>query len=136
MRGITVGITLVPHWSTAGAERTIQREVILEVPEDFLLAKRTLMFLPVLSTSSEVLDLLAPRRMPLLILGSAASEMRRKNRFHKRLTNSSKQMAEDQVDPGFNHSNANATGFWLPRITARFASTRWLSTIRWLATTG
>lgn len=32
---VTVSITLVPHWSTAGAERTIQREVTLEVPEDF-----------------------------------------------------------------------------------------------------
>ena len=32
---VTVGITLVPHWSTAAAERTIQREVTLEVPEDF-----------------------------------------------------------------------------------------------------
>ena len=32
---LTVSITLVPHWSTAGAERTIQREVTLEVPEDF-----------------------------------------------------------------------------------------------------
>ena len=32
---LIVSITLVPHWSTAGAERTIQREVTLEVPEDF-----------------------------------------------------------------------------------------------------
>ena len=32
---VTVSITLVPHWSTAGAERTIQREVTLEIPEDF-----------------------------------------------------------------------------------------------------
>ena len=32
---VTVGITLVPHWSTAAAERTIRREVTLEVPEDF-----------------------------------------------------------------------------------------------------
>ena len=31
----TVSIILVPHWSTAGAERTIQREVTLEIPEDF-----------------------------------------------------------------------------------------------------
>lgn len=32
---VTVGITLVPHWSTAAAERTIRRKVTLEVPEDF-----------------------------------------------------------------------------------------------------
>ena len=32
---LTVSVVLLPHWSAAGAERTIQREVTLEVPEDF-----------------------------------------------------------------------------------------------------
>ncbi len=32
---LSVGIVLLPHWSAAGAERTIQREVTLEIPEDF-----------------------------------------------------------------------------------------------------
>lgn len=32
---VPVSIVLVPHWSTAGAERTIRREVILEIPEGF-----------------------------------------------------------------------------------------------------
>ena len=32
---LAVSVVLLPHWSTAGAERTIQREVTLEVPEDF-----------------------------------------------------------------------------------------------------
>ncbi len=31
----SVSIVLVPHWSVAGTDRTIRREVILEVPEDF-----------------------------------------------------------------------------------------------------
>ena len=31
----SVSIVLVPHWSTVGGGRTIQREVTLEVPEDF-----------------------------------------------------------------------------------------------------
>lgn len=31
----TFSIVLVPHWSTAGVERTIQRDVTLEIPEDF-----------------------------------------------------------------------------------------------------
>ena len=30
-----VSVVLLPHWSTAGAERTIEKEVTLEVPEDF-----------------------------------------------------------------------------------------------------
>ena len=32
---VTVSVVLVPHWSTAGDERTIRREVTLDVPEDF-----------------------------------------------------------------------------------------------------
>ena len=32
---LTVSIVLLPHWSAAGDERTIQRDVTLEVPEDF-----------------------------------------------------------------------------------------------------
>ena len=32
---LMVSVVLLPHWSAAGAERTIQREVTLEVPEDF-----------------------------------------------------------------------------------------------------
>ena len=31
----TVSIVLLPHWTTAGAERTIQRDVMLEIPADF-----------------------------------------------------------------------------------------------------
>ncbi len=32
---IPVSIVLVPHWTTAGAERTIQREIMLDIPEGF-----------------------------------------------------------------------------------------------------
>ena len=31
----TVSIVLLPHWSAAGDERTIQRDITLEIPEDF-----------------------------------------------------------------------------------------------------
>ena len=31
----TFSVVLVPHWSTAGVERTIQRDITLEIPEDF-----------------------------------------------------------------------------------------------------
>ena len=39
---LTVSIVLLPHWSTAGAERTIQREVILDIPADFPTGEATL----------------------------------------------------------------------------------------------
>ena len=32
---LTVSVVLLPHWSAAGNERTIQRDVTLEIPEDF-----------------------------------------------------------------------------------------------------
>ena len=32
---LTVSVVLLPHWSAVNGERTIQREVTLEVPEDF-----------------------------------------------------------------------------------------------------
>ena len=39
---LTVSIVLLPHWSTAGAERTIQRDVTLEIPADFPIGEATL----------------------------------------------------------------------------------------------
>lgn len=39
---VTVSIVLVPHWSTAGVERTIQRDVTLDIPEDFPSGEATL----------------------------------------------------------------------------------------------
>ena len=32
---LTVSVVVLPHWSAAGDERTIQRDVTLEIPEDF-----------------------------------------------------------------------------------------------------
>ena len=32
---LTVSVVLLPHWSAAGEKRTMQREVTLEIPEDF-----------------------------------------------------------------------------------------------------
>ena len=39
---LTVSIVLLPHWSTAGAERTIERDVTLEIPTDFPVGEATL----------------------------------------------------------------------------------------------
>ena len=39
---LTVSIVLLPHWSTAGAERTIQRDVTLDIPADFPVGEATL----------------------------------------------------------------------------------------------
>ena len=39
---LTVSIGILPHWSTAGAERIIQREVTLEIPDNFPTGEATL----------------------------------------------------------------------------------------------
>lgn len=39
---LTISIVLLPHWSTAGAERTIQKDVILDIPADFPTGEATL----------------------------------------------------------------------------------------------
>ena len=39
---LTVSIVLLPHWSTAGGERTIQREITLDIPDDFPTGEATL----------------------------------------------------------------------------------------------
>ncbi len=39
---LTVSIVLLPHWSTAGADRTIQREITLDIPDNFPTGEATL----------------------------------------------------------------------------------------------
>ena len=39
---LTVSVVLLPHWSTAGAERIIQREVIIDIPNDFPMGEANL----------------------------------------------------------------------------------------------
>ena len=39
---LTVSIVLLPHWSTAGDERTIQREITLDIPDNFPTGAATL----------------------------------------------------------------------------------------------
>ncbi len=39
---LTVSVVLIPHWSTAGAERIIQREVIINIPDGFPMGEANL----------------------------------------------------------------------------------------------
>ena len=39
---LTVSVVLLPHWSTAGAERIIQRDVILDIPDGFPIGEANL----------------------------------------------------------------------------------------------
>lgn len=97
---ITVGITLVPHWSTAGAERTIQREVTLEIPEDFPAGEANI------NVSASSLDFfgdfgpIAPPPDAIIDFGFGGFGDEEEKPVPQTLDELIKQMEEDQVDAG------------------------------------
>ena len=97
---ITVGITLVPHWSTAGAERTIQREVILEVPEDFPAGEANI---NVSASSGDFFGDFGPIAPPpgaIVDFGFGGFGDEEEKPVPQTLDELIKQMEEDQIDPG------------------------------------
>ncbi|RKU23029.1 hypothetical protein C6500_02650 [Candidatus Poribacteria bacterium] len=99
---VTVSVVLVPHWSTTGDERTIQREVILEVPEDFPAGEANI------NVSGSALDFfvpggeLGPPPDAIFDFGFGFDGFgdEEEKPVPKNLDELIKQMEEDQVDPG------------------------------------
>ena len=98
---VTVSVVLVPHWSTAGAERTIQREVTLEIPEDFPAGEANI------NVSGSAFDFAGgigppPDGIPIpdfgFDFGGFGDEEEKP--VPKNLDELIEQMLEDQVDPG------------------------------------
>lgn len=98
---VTVAVVLVPHWSTAGEERTIQREVTLEVPEDFPAGEANI------NVSGSAFDFIGglgppPDGIPIpdfgFDFGGFGDEEERP--VPQNLDELIKQMEEDQMDPG------------------------------------
>ncbi|MYK19800.1 hypothetical protein F4055_16790 [Candidatus Poribacteria bacterium] len=97
---ITVGITLVPHWSTAGAARTIQREVVLEIPEDFPAGEANI---NVSASSFDFFGDLGPIGPPpgaIVDFGFGGFGDEEERPVPQTLDELIKQMEEDQIDPG------------------------------------
>ena len=98
---LTVSITLVPHWSTAGAERSIQREVTLEVPEDFPAGEANI---SVAASAPDFFGDLGPPPGDIPIpdfgfdFGGFGEEAEKP--VPTNLDELIKQMEEDQMDPG------------------------------------
>ena len=109
---ITVGITLVPHWSTAGAERTVQREVTLEVPEDFPAGEANI---NVSAGSDDFLGDLGPLGLPpeaiIPNFGFDPFGEEEEKPVPKNLDELIKRMEEDQVDPGLITVTLTPPGF-------------------------
>ncbi len=97
---LTVGITLVPHWSAAGAERTIQREVTLEIPEDFPAGEANI------NVAAGSLDFfgdfgpIGPPPDAIIDFGFGGFGDEEEKPVPKTLDELIKQMEEDQIDPG------------------------------------
>ena len=109
---VNVSITLVPHWSTAGTERTIQREVTLAVPEDFPTGEANI------NVSASAFDFFGDFGDPLgpppgaiidFEFGGFGDEEERP--VPKNLDELIKQMEEDQMDPGLITVTLTPAGF-------------------------
>lgn len=110
---VTVGITLVPHWSTAAAERTIQREVTLEVPEDFPAGEANI------NVSASALDFFGggflgefgPPPGGIVDFDFDPFGDEEEKPVPQNLDELIQQMEEDQVDPGLITVTLSASGF-------------------------
>ena len=110
---VTVGITLVPHWSTAAAERTIQREVTLEVPEDFPAGEANI------NVSASALDFFGggfpgefgPPPGGIVDFDFDPFGDEEEKPVPRNLDELIQQMEEDQVDPGLITVTLSPSGF-------------------------
>jgi hypothetical protein len=109
---ITVSVVLVPHWSTAGDERTIQREVTLDVPEDFPAGEANI------NVSGSAFDFFGlgefgppPDAIPDFGFGFGEFGEEEEKPVPKNLDELIKQMEEDQMDPGLITVTLTPSGF-------------------------
>lgn len=91
----SVSIVLVPHWSTVGGERAIQREVTLEVPADFPAGEATI------NVSASASD----------FNSGGFGEPEEKPPIPKTLDEHIKQLEDVQVDPGLITVTLSPSGF-------------------------
>ncbi|CAI8022904.1 hypothetical protein GBAR_LOCUS13413, partial [Geodia barretti] len=118
---VTVSVILVPHWSTAGEERTIQRDITLEIPEDFPAGEANI------NVSGSAFDFgdFGPPPGAILDFGFGGFGDEEERPVPKNLDELIEQMLEDQVDPGLITVTLDTILWWrLPRITARLATPR------------
>ena len=104
---IPVSIVLVPHWTTAGAERTIQREIMLDIPEDFPAGEASL------TVSASAPDFPMDFGGGIRIFGGLDDEEEERP-VPKNLEELIEQMGEDQVDAGLITIMLAPSGFGSP----------------------
>ena len=104
----TVSIVLVPHWSKAGAERTIQRDVILEIPADFPAGEANI---NVTGSGLDFFGDFGPPPGAIIDFGFGGFDDEEERPVPKNLDELIKQMEEDQIDPGLITVTLSSSGF-------------------------
>ena len=94
----TVSIVLVPHWSTAGVERTIQRDITLEIPQDFPSGEATLSVEA--AGPPDFFGDFGPPPGAIIDFEFGGFGDEEERPVPKNLDELIKQMQEDQIDPG------------------------------------
>ena len=104
---VTVSIVLVPHWNAAGVERTIQRDITLDIPEDFPIGEATL------SVSAAAAPQLPPLVLPdglVIDIGETGPADEAEQPIPKNLDELIEQLKEEQVDAGLITITLTASG--------------------------
>ena len=93
---LTVSIVLLPHWSTAGAARTIHREITLDVPDNFPTGEATL----TVFADASAADTEFERIFGNILDDILDEEEDDERRLPRNLDELIQQKAEDQMDAG------------------------------------
>ena len=104
---LTVSVVLLPHWSTAGAERTIQREVILDIPDDFPTGEATL----TVSADASADDTEFEQLFGDILDGILDMEEEDEKPLPRNLDELIRQKEEDQMDAGLITITLTPSGF-------------------------
>ena len=104
---LTVSVVLLPHWSTAGAERTIQRDVILEIPDNFPAGDSTL----TVSADAAAADTEFERLFGDILDDILDLEEDEEKPLPRNLDELIQQKAEDQIDAGLITITLEPSGF-------------------------
>jgi len=104
---LTMSIVLLPHWSTAGAERTIQRDVTLDIPADFPIGEATL----TVSTDASAGDTEFERLFGDILDEILDKEEDDEKPLPRNLDELIQRKEEDQMDAGLLTITLESTGF-------------------------
>jgi len=108
---LTVSVVMLPHWSTAGAERTIKKEVRLDIPDNFPTGEATLRVAANESTDDTEFEQIFDEILGIFdeILGMEEDDSEKP--LPRNLDELIQQKEEDQMDVGLITITLTPSGF-------------------------